>query len=191
MTNDSAAPVVIASRSLARTALFDVQEDRVRFGNGVERRLERIEQRSGTSVMVVPVRDGRLLFIREYCAGTRRRELAFPTGTPLPGEAPEAAARRELREEVGLDARRVTHLATLRCLPGHLDHLTVVLLAEGLFASPLPGDEPEPPELAELSFEQAQGLLDAAELTEARSVAALLLARQHARGPWPSPTGPT
>jgi ADP-ribose diphosphatase len=81
------APRLLATRGPAVTALFDMQEDCVRFGNGVERRLERIEQRSGASVMVIPLLDDRVILVREYGAGSRQYELAFPTGTRYPGES--------------------------------------------------------------------------------------------------------
>lgn len=79
-------PRLVATRGLAVTALFELQEDFVRFGNGVERRLERIEQRSRASVMVIPLLEDRVMLVCEYCAGSRQYELACPTGTPLPGE---------------------------------------------------------------------------------------------------------
>jgi ADP-ribose diphosphatase len=175
MPHDKNLPAIIGSRNIASTALFVVQEDLVRFGDGVERQLERIEHRSGPVVMVVPLHTDRLVLVREYCAGTRQYELAFPTGTAIQGESIEEAAKRELREEVGLDAKSVSRLATLRSLPGHFDHQTHVLLVQGLFASPLHGDEPEPPEVVEVPLARAEALVAAGELTEARSVAALML----------------
>ena len=94
-------PLVIATQIVAATALFEVKEELVRFSNGVERRLERIEQRAGPTVLVVPMLNHGLIMVREYCAGSRQYELVFPTGTRMQDETIEEVANRELREEIG------------------------------------------------------------------------------------------
>jgi ADP-ribose pyrophosphatase len=69
-------------------------------------------------VNVVPVtRDGRVLLIRQFRAGTREITVELPGGLVEPGEAPLAAARRELREETGWDAEDWSPLGVVRPNP--------------------------------------------------------------------------
>lgn len=48
--------------------------------------------------------DGRIVTYRQYRHGPRRVGLVFPGGHLSPGEEPLAAAKRELREETGMEA---------------------------------------------------------------------------------------
>lgn len=58
--------------------------------------------------LVVPVTDeGRVIMLRQYKYGPREVCVTFPAGFIDPGEAPEAAARRELMEETGCDFERL------------------------------------------------------------------------------------
>jgi ADP-ribose diphosphatase len=54
-----------------------------------------------------------------------------------------------------------------------------IVLATGLYAESLAGDEPEPLELVPWRWDQMDALLAQADFTEARSVAALFLARKY------------
>lgn len=177
-------PLVLESQVIARTSLFDIEVSLLRFRNGVERRLERITRRAGCTVLIVPLLEAdTLLLIREYCAGTRTYELAFPTGTVGADETIEEAANRELKEEVGFGAALFSGMMTLKVVPGHFDHETHVVLAESLYPEKLPGDEPEAIELVRWPVSAIAALLETGEFAEARSVTALLLFERllHAR----------
>jgi ADP-ribose diphosphatase len=61
--------------------------------------------------------------------------------------------------------------------PGYVAHETTIILAQTLTHAPLPGDEPESIELVPWPMDRLTELVARDELSEARSIAALYLAR--------------
>jgi ADP-ribose diphosphatase len=176
-------PRILSSRTVARSRLFHVEEVELEFSNGVNTRYERLVGSARGAVLIVPVLDdGNVLLIREYAAGTHRYELALPKGRIEPGEDLLTAANREIMEEVGYGARDLSHLTSLTIAPGYLSHTTHVVLARDLHPRRLPGDEPEDIEVVPWPLAQIEALMGREDFTEARSIAALYLARERLRG---------
>jgi ADP-ribose diphosphatase len=175
----SSAPRVLGRRLLAETRVFRVEGVELEFSNGVRRHYERLLGSERGAVLVVPMPDAEtVLLIREYAGGTERYELSFPKGRIEEGEDPVAAAGREIREEIGLAARRLEQVASMTLAPGYLRHVTHVVLARDLYPSPLPGDEPEPIEVVPWPLADLAGLCARPDFTEARSIAALYRVRE-------------
>ncbi len=173
-------PKVHARRAVAHTGVFQVEEMDLEFSNGARRQYQRILGTPEGAVLIVPMPDPQtVLLIREYGAGMDRYELGFPKGLVEQGESPEQAANRELQEEVGYAARRLELLSSVTVAPGYLHHTTHIVLATGLYPSRLAGDEPETLEVAPWKLAQADALLAREDFTEARSMAALFLVREH------------
>jgi len=171
-------PHILRSETIAKTRIFRIEELDLRFANGVEARYERLHGSSHGAVLVVPLLDAdTVLLVREYAAGVHRYELALPKGRAEEGETLLEAANRELMEEVGYGARRLTHVAALTLAPSYLGHVTHVILAEDLFEKRLPGDEPEEIEVVPWRLAEMTRLLAHEECTEARSIAALYIVK--------------
>jgi ADP-ribose diphosphatase len=176
-------PVVTRTETIARTRLFRVEEVGLRFANGCEVNYERLRSSSRGAVLVAPMLDAStVLLIREYAAGVERYELALPKGLIEEGESMIEAANREIREEVGYGARKLTHLKSVTLAPGYFSHATHLILAEDLFPERLPGDEPEAIEVVPWSLDRLSELCAREECTEARSIAALFLVREQLAG---------
>jgi ADP-ribose diphosphatase len=177
-------PETLHTRTVAQSRLFRVEAVGLRFGNGTEVEFERLAPgRSGGAVLIVPMlEDGTVLLVREYAAGTDRYELGLPKGRLEPGERPLEAANRELREEVGYAARELVPLRCMTVAPGYIAHQTHVILARDLYPDRLDGDEPEALEIVPWPLSRLAELLTREDLTEARSIAALYLARDHLQG---------
>jgi ADP-ribose diphosphatase len=173
-------PQVLRSELIASTRIFRVERRDLRFSNNVEVSYERLVGSPGGAVLVVPMLDdATVLLIREYAAGVDRYELALPKGRIEPGESVLAAANREIMEEIGYGAELLSHLKSFTIAPGYLSHETHIVLAQGLYAEKRPGDEPEAIEVVPWPLAQLPELLDHAECTEARSIAALFMVREH------------
>jgi len=175
-------PVITHCETIARTRVFRVERIQLRFSNGREVEYERLHGSGRGAVLVVPcLDDDTIILIREYAAGLDRYELAFPKGLMDDGESPQQAANRELQEEIGFGARELTLLKTLSVAPGYATFETHILLAQDLYASRLPGDEPEAIEVVRWSLADLSALVAQEDFVEARSIAALYLLQEHLR----------
>ncbi len=175
-------PQLLNQRILAQSSIFTIEQLDLRFANGELRCYERIAGHARGSVMIVPLLDAqRFLLIREYAAGIEDYVLAFPKGAVDEGEDVLATANRELMEEVGYGAKRLSVLTTLSTSPGYMTSRMTVVLAQDLYAQRLVGDEPEPIEVVEWRLDQIDTLLVHPEFHEARSQAALLLLERQCR----------
>lgn len=173
-------PQIIRVETIARTRLFRVEQIDLRFANGHERRYERLCPTGGEAVLVIPVlnRDT-VLLIREYAAGVDRYELYLPKGWIDEGESIQEAANRELKEEVGYGATQLQHIKSFTLSPGYVDHTTHIMLARDLYRDKRAGDEPEMIEVVPWSLHKLADLLARDDCTEARSIAALFMARDY------------
>ncbi|MBT3308897.1 MAG: ADP compounds hydrolase NudE [Gammaproteobacteria bacterium] len=172
-------PQVLKTEVCAQSRLFTVESIDLRFSNGVEAQWERLKGSSRGAVLIVPMLDeDTVLLIREYAAGVERYELALPKGKIDPGESTLDAANREMMEEVGYGAKRLTHLDSVTIAPGYLSHTTHIVLGEELYEQRLEGDEPEEVEVIPWKLSELSSLLAHPEMTEARSIAALFMVRE-------------
>lgn len=86
---------------------FTIVQDRVRV-NGYEQSYDYLEIREGVSIL--PIRDGNILLQRQYRYPVRSWQWELPGGFIDPGETPEEAAGKELREETGYSVKELKSL---------------------------------------------------------------------------------
>ncbi|MFA0349190.1 ADP compounds hydrolase NudE [Vibrio sp. 10N.222.55.C6] len=169
-------PEILAQQTVAQSKLFSIESLDLRFSNGVERTYERMKPSGRNAVMMVPITEqGDILLVREYAAGTERYELGFPKGLIDPGEQPNQAAVRELKEEIGFGANKLTPLKEVILAPSYFSSKMTLFIAEDLYPEKLEGDEPEPLDIVRWPLAQAEELLTHLDFCEARSNTALLL----------------
>ena len=107
-------PTVLSREIVANSRSFRVESVELRFSNGVERTYERLVGRGNGygAVMIVAMLDAEhAVLVEEYCGGTDDYQLSLPKGLIEPGEDVLVAANRELKEEAGFGARRLTGTA--------------------------------------------------------------------------------
>jgi len=176
-------PEILHTKTLAKTRLFHIEQLDLRFSNGVEVQYERLCSSASGAVLIVPMLDDEtVLLIREYAAGVDRYELSLPKGRIEKGEEVLPAANREIMEEIGYAAKNITHLSSLTVAPGYLSSITHIVLAQDLYPEQREGDEPEALEVVEWKLSNLPALLEHPECTEARSIAALFMAKEHLAG---------
>ena len=172
-------PKILRRKTVAKSRLFEIEQLDLRFSNDVETQFERLISSPHGAVLAIPMLDDdTVLMIREYAAGVHRYELALPKGRMEKNETPAYAANREMMEEIGYGAKTLTHLTSFSLAPGYLSHITHIVLAQNLYPQKKQGDEPEDIEVIPWKLSNINNLLNETECTEARSIAALFLARE-------------
>jgi ADP-ribose diphosphatase len=178
MADKNQLPIITHRQQVAKSALFGIEKIDLTFSNGEQREYERMIFSGRGAVMIVPlINDETLLLVREYCAGTHSYLLGFPKGLIDEGERPEEAAKRELKEEISYGSEHLYKLTELMMAPAFFNAKMTVFIAKQLYSAILEGDEPEPLQVVSWPIKDYKELLAQEDFTEARSIAALMLAK--------------
>lgn len=119
--------------------------------------------------------DGRLLLVRQYRPALKTWTLEIPAGRLEAGEAPLAAARRELEEETGRRAERWSPLRPIVPAPGFCSEVVHLFRADGLVEVPDGGLEADPDEEIEVLHCTPAEVLASDEADAKTLIAALML----------------
>ncbi len=169
---------LIRSETLLQGRAFKIRRDFLKTPDGRETRLEIIEH--GGSVVLLPIDDdGNLLFVRQYRHAAGGDLLELPAGTRDGDEPFEACAAREIREETGMEANKLQKVGEFFLAPGYSTEFMAVYLATGLKENPLDADEDEFLQVEKIPVKKAIEMAERGEMPDAKSLAALLLARPY------------
>lgn len=143
-----------------------------RFAVRIENGREIAETPPAVAVVAVDP-EGRIVLVRQHreAAGTDLLEL--PAGLIEEGETPLDAARRELREETGLQGGDWRELAAFWSSPGFTDEHVTVFAADELEEGEADPDDDEELELVRWTREEAAARVH--ELADATTIVGLLL----------------
>ena len=170
----------ISTRRMYTGRIIHLDIDTVRFPNGTTGELEMIRHPGASAV--VPFlsdpggEDPQILLIRQYRYAAERYLYEVPAGRLDAGEAPDACARRELKEETGCEAERVEHLTTIYTTPGFTDEKIHVFMAVGLTRGEIAREADEFIEMETMALSRALSLVETGEIQDAKTVVALLYA---------------
>jgi 8-oxo-dGTP pyrophosphatase MutT (NUDIX family) len=138
------------------------------------------------AVSVVPVVDEgtAVVMVRQYRAAIDADLLEIPAGKrDVSDEPPEATARRELEEEIGMRAGRLEKLAEFYNSPGFCDEHSFVFMALDLEQCELSaqGVEEHHMTIERVALDDVPRMISEGAITDAKSIIGLSLAREALR----------
>ena len=132
------------------------------------------------SVVIVPIDEGQNFVMgRQFRKAADLVLLELPAGVIDDDDSILEAARRELREETGIDAGKLVLLGEFFAAPGTLTEKLYAYYATDLYSSPLPPDEDERISLERIPYTRLMEMVDAGEVIDGKTLASLLLVRKH------------
>lgn len=162
----------LTSREVYRGRILRVREDTVRLPNGKTAEREVAEHPGGVGILALD--GGDVLLVRQYRYAFSRVLTEIPAGKREPGEESFVTAQRELREEIGATAGKWTELGALIASPGCYGEVLYLYMAQELTFGDTHPDEDEFLDVVRMPFDRAVELCMTGELTDAKTVIALL-----------------
>lgn len=176
----------MSERKVQRGVKFQLITEAVSLPNG--RCVEMDYVQHPGAVAIVPFLDrDQILMIRQYRFVTGGEIMEIPAGKLDPGETPESCAARELVEETGYRAGRIERLGAIWASPGFTDEIIHLFAAFDLEKSTQQLEPDEIIELRPMPLTEAIEMLRASEVSDAKSLIALMLAAEKQRGGHMSP----
>lgn len=174
----------LSTRSVYGNQWLSVREDTVRRADGSTGSYAVVD--TADIALVIPLEDDRLHLVEQYRHPVAGRRWEFPSGSADPALDVDATAlaRRELREETGLEAAGLSLLGTVEVAPSTLSHRCTVHLATSLSpGAPQPDLEEQGMTSAWFTRGEVERMVRRGQLTDAKSLAALTLLHLHETSP--------
>lgn len=166
--------------------IINLDLDTVQFPDGSQGELEMI--RHPGAAAIVPFLDDpggpdpRVLLIHQFRHAAEDWLWEVPAGTLAKGERPDDCARRELTEEAGVEAKKMTRLTTIFTTPGFTDERIHLYIATGLTPMALARDQDEFMTVHEKRWSEVGRMIRTGKIRDAKSMVALMYVQCFLRG---------
>lgn len=163
-------------RTLIRKgAIVDIYSDTMQLPNGEIEEWDYIEHRLGAAAVVPVIEDGKVLMVHQYRPAIERMTLEIPAGSrDSVTEDTAVCAARELEEETGYCAKKMTKILSLKTTVAFCNEFVDVYLAENLVPGRQHLDAGEEIDVEAYEIEELIEKIYAGEIEDGKTVAGLL-----------------
>lgn len=173
----------LIEKQIERTEIFSgvalhVVKDSVLLPNG-STSVREICLHNGAVAVIPVLPDGRVIMERQFRYAHNRVVLEIPAGKlDSADEIPLEAAKRELREETGAMAEKITFLGEIAPSPALISEIIYLYMAEGISFGERELDEDEFLDVEYIHIDKLYEMVMKGEITDGKTQIAILKARE-------------
>lgn len=166
---------IITRKKMLKSRAFNIEKVDFLLPNGQQHTYDLVDHPDAVTILPIN-KQGEVYFVRQYRVGAEALLLELPAGVLDEGEEPEMAARRELREEIGMDCEHLEKIGEFFMSPGYSNEFMSVFFASALYPSPLAQDDDEFLELVKIPLAQVFKMLKSQQLVDGKTISSFLFA---------------
>lgn len=170
----------LSSRKVFEGRALKLRVDTIKLPGGRKTTREIVEHENCVAIVALDDADN-ILLVKQFRKPVEKDLLEIPAGGIDPGETPEDAVRREMREETGFLPQKVAKLGGFYSSPGFCTEYLHLYLATDLVASPLQAEDSESISLVRVPLLEIPGLIASGAICDAKSIAGLLAFLEYQR----------
>ena len=167
----------IKSETVYEGTFLTLKKDKIMLPNGNTSNREWIKHPG--AVCCVPILpNGEIVLIRQYRYAVKEEMIEIPAGKLDKNEIPEKCALRELEEEIGYKANKLTLLANIYPAIGFTDEKMWLYLAEDLVKTKQSLDADEFLEINPTKLNEAVDMVWSGKITDVKTIIGILWAQR-------------
>ena len=171
----------LSSKKIFQGKLINLFLDHVKLPNGETSTREWVDHPG--AVCIIPILpSGEIGLIRQYRYGPRQEFIEIPAGKIDKGEKPLDCARRELSEEIGYAAKKLTFLTKIYPAIGFSNEMMWMYLGENLNKTERNLDQDEFLELVPVTIQQAFDWVKSGRISDVKTIIGILWVHQLMNG---------
>ncbi|KZK24057.1 NUDIX hydrolase [Staphylococcus pseudintermedius] len=173
----------ISKESIYKGKIIEVEKHKVSLPNN-ETAYREVVKHNGAVAICALTPDQQVILVKQYRKALEQELLEIPAGKLEPGEDRESAAMRELEEETGYKAKKLTLIGEVYGTPGFSNEKISVYFADNLVEGKVNLDEDEFVEKVLYSLDDVKKAVEARTIEDAKTFIAfqhLLLRYNHSK----------
>jgi len=168
---------VTKSETLFKGKVFDLQVDEIEYKSG-NKGVRETAVHNGGAVVVALTKDYKIVFVNQFRYPHQKYLLELPAGKLNENEDPQTCAVRELEEETGYIANKISKLGVIATTPGFCTEMLHIYLAEELTAGDHNHEEGESGmEILEFTLNEIDEKIKNGEIYDAKTISGIMLAK--------------